>query len=294
MLLYYCIFTVLLQSSRAWWYNRLPFAATNCCLPCLFCLEKQMRLLWVYWNNSLRSWELVFLTPSLAPRNITSHFAVCVSTSCVIVTRLSLHCVCDHDNFMNFNIALFFNGVLGILRDVLVLVVVVFWKYFCHQIFLFWDSRYCLIDDCLGELFRSSSPINWSGSPCTPRSIQELCAWSHCYHATGFLNCFHAWSRRVNPEIVPHVAVLGPLLQQNSMGRLTFCDLRWSRVQQNFGLHIILWNITTITNASDGTVLSRIIGIAAGLIKCQSSVLCDLHLKMFSVQWNRAMGPMGP
>ena len=57
-----------------------------------------------------------------------STFARCVSWSCVIVTRLALHCVCDHEKFKNFKIALFFNNVLGILREILVLRVVFFRK----------------------------------------------------------------------------------------------------------------------------------------------------------------------
>ena len=66
--------------------------------------------------------------------------AKCVSGSCVIATRLALYCVCDHGDFMSFEIAPFYNNVFGILRIILVLLVVVFLKLTCHHfVLLFGD-----------------------------------------------------------------------------------------------------------------------------------------------------------
>ena len=67
--------------------------------------------------------------------------AKCVSGSCVIATRLVLYCVCDHGDFMSFEIALFYNNVFCILRIILVLLVVVFLILTCHQFVLLWGLK---------------------------------------------------------------------------------------------------------------------------------------------------------
>ena len=72
--------------------------------------------------------ENFFLNHVTCSTKCKSIFATCVSWSCVIVTRHTVYCVCDHENFMSFQIVLFLNNVLGILRDLLVLLVAVFWK----------------------------------------------------------------------------------------------------------------------------------------------------------------------
>ena len=63
-------------------------------------------------------------TSSLAPGSIKFTFAIFyVPWSCVIVTRLALYCICDHENFMSFEIALsFFDNVLRILRNLCVFI----------------------------------------------------------------------------------------------------------------------------------------------------------------------------
>ena len=42
-----------------------------------------------------------------------------------LVKRLTLYCVCDHEHFMVFDTAFFFNKTLEVLRNILVLLVVV-------------------------------------------------------------------------------------------------------------------------------------------------------------------------
>ena len=46
----------------------------------------------------------------------------------MIVRRIALYCACDHDIFIRFKISSHLNNVLGILRDILVLLAVAFWK----------------------------------------------------------------------------------------------------------------------------------------------------------------------
>ena len=45
-----------------------------------------------------------------------------------MVTRLALYCVCDHEHFMSFDIAKFFQDILDGLSNLLVLLGVVLWE----------------------------------------------------------------------------------------------------------------------------------------------------------------------
>ena len=44
-----------------------------------------------------------------------------------MATRLAVYCVCNHEHFMNFDIALLLNNLLEVLRNFLVLLFVVLW-----------------------------------------------------------------------------------------------------------------------------------------------------------------------
>ena len=61
--------------------------------------------------------ENLFLDFFTCSRKNKSTFAMCVSKSCVCVTRAATHCVCDHEDFMSFDVALFFNKVFSHLRN---------------------------------------------------------------------------------------------------------------------------------------------------------------------------------
>ena len=52
--------------------------------------------------------------------------AICASP--IMVTRLALYCVCDHEHFMSFDIAKFFQDILDGLSNLLVLLGVVLWE----------------------------------------------------------------------------------------------------------------------------------------------------------------------
>ena len=67
--------------------------------------------------------ENLFLNFCTCSKKSKSTFAICVSKSCVFATRPALHGVCDHENFMSFEIALCFNGALCNLRNLLVFIV---------------------------------------------------------------------------------------------------------------------------------------------------------------------------
>ena len=58
-------------------------------------------------------------------------------------SRLTLYCVCDHERFMSCDIALFCfdNIILKVLRNLLVLLVVVFWEEFRHHVIFVWRLK---------------------------------------------------------------------------------------------------------------------------------------------------------
>ena len=45
-----------------------------------------------------------------------------------MVTCLALYCVCDQEDFLSFDIALFLNTILEVLRNLLVLLVLALWE----------------------------------------------------------------------------------------------------------------------------------------------------------------------
>ena len=45
-----------------------------------------------------------------------------------MVASLALYCVCDHEHFMGFDVALLFNNILEVLRNLLVPFVIVLWE----------------------------------------------------------------------------------------------------------------------------------------------------------------------
>ena len=63
--------------------------------------------------------KMCSLTWPLAPGFARPHMQF-VSNECMVVTRLALYCVCDHEHFMSFDIALLFNTFLDVLRNLLV------------------------------------------------------------------------------------------------------------------------------------------------------------------------------
>ena len=81
----------------------------------------------------------------ICSKKYKSIFATCASKSCVIVTRLALRCVCDHEIFMRFEIVLLLYNVHGILRDLLVLV---------------WRRKKILISDFIAERVLSSLSVD--------------------------------------------------------------------------------------------------------------------------------------
>ena len=97
--------------------NRFPYGASLFENECV-CCELSETIDGVFEN--------LFLDFVACSRKHQLTSAICVPWSCVIATRLALHCVCDHENFMSFKIALLFNKVLAILGEILVLLVV--WK----------------------------------------------------------------------------------------------------------------------------------------------------------------------
>ena len=71
--------------------------------------------------------ENLFLDFVTCSRKHRSTFAMCVSGSCVIVTRLALHMIVIM-RIMSFEIALSLDNVIGSLKIFLPLLVVVLWK----------------------------------------------------------------------------------------------------------------------------------------------------------------------
>ena len=159
--LFFFLFIVLLWCPHALWYNFEVFAATIFFLWNFgFC--KWMRLSWTYWNNSWRSWELVS-SPSHLLQEVQVHICnVCVPENCNTPWLFS---VSDHEKFMSFEIALFLNDVFCNLRNILALLVVVLWKYWCYPC-----ASVCVLRNILhvfGDQYKKF----------------VLC---HCYHVAGF------------------------------------------------------------------------------------------------------------
>ena len=121
-------------------------------LPCLKIDALVVRIL-KQWKTFVRT---CFFTSSLAPRNIRRHLP-CAHQSCVVVTRLALCCVCDHEKLMNFTTALFSNSVLGILGNLLVLLSSFSGHNTTVNTSLLGDYRICFINDFRSERCLSSS-----------------------------------------------------------------------------------------------------------------------------------------
>ena len=81
--------------------------------------------------------EHMFLDFVTCSRKYTST----LSGKCVMARRLAPYCVCDHEIFMSFEIALSLNNVLGLLRNIPVLLFVNLRKQFCHQSVLVWRTE---------------------------------------------------------------------------------------------------------------------------------------------------------
>ena len=76
-----------------------------------------------------------------------------------------------------------------------------------------------------------------------------------------------------------HMTALGLFLFHRTLRACNFCDLRWSLIENNFFSECRLLYFTTLTNASVGMVLYRIITELPVLMEFQSSVLSDLQVK---------------
>ena len=126
-----------------------------------------------------------FLTSSLAPERTVPQ-SQDVSNSHVIVTRPALCCVCDHEDFMSVEVALFFNSVLCHLRNLSVVLVVSVWK-FCHQFVCVWrlknthQQRVNWCKFCVILVFRPWIRFSLHSGFNTSDSC-----FCHCYHSTGF------------------------------------------------------------------------------------------------------------
>ena len=138
---------------------------------------------------------------------------VSVSGSCVIVTRLALYRVCDHENFMSFEIALSFCHALGILRYLFVLLVVVLWKQFSHQYVLVWGLKNfhnqrlslsaCFLFFVVCHLILLALGVQYKSSALCP-----------CYRAASFPLMFPGMVASGFSVLFPCVAALGLLLFQ--------------------------------------------------------------------------------
>ena len=166
---------------------------------------------------------------------------------------------------------------------------------------LFGDWRISIDSDWIDELFFwSSSSLNWSGPPCTRRSIQRTCSLS-LLSRSGFPCAVSMYGRMAFFPRWFHVCLL---FQQNCMcvqfSWLAVVSHRMEFLSPNSFLkfqnsHQCFWWHGVIQNNRN----------AAGLIIFQSSVLCDVQVKCVHcikvwslcgrILWNRAVAPpMGP
>ena len=147
-----------------------------------------------------------FFTSSLALRSINQHSHYVCPGVAHLQHDLQPYCICDHENFMTFKIALFLNSVLGILRDLLVLL-----------IFLYLGNNYAMHCLCSGTdvIDSSMALLSTVFSPRRQPTDLILLALGDqyksfgpglCYHAPGFHQavsmygcvgffpcCFHIW-----------------------------------------------------------------------------------------------------
>ena len=92
-------------------------AATNCFSSGFPVLETNAFVVSI-WKKFMTFLKTCHFISSLAPGFAHQHEQH-VSKSFTMVTRLGLCCVCDHEHYMSFDVGVFFNQIIEVLRYLL-------------------------------------------------------------------------------------------------------------------------------------------------------------------------------
>ena len=127
-----------------------------------------------------------------------STFTIRVSGSSLFLTRPTLYCVCDHEDFTNLEVACFFHYFLRTLRTSWCSFSSLFGNNSAINVSFFGDWRTKFNSDWISErLLCVSSSVNRSGSPCNRRSIQEILCFITVITQRVSPCCFHTWLHKV-------------------------------------------------------------------------------------------------
>ena len=127
----YFFFTACLLRSRAFWCNCEPSQELHVFTQG-FPVQKTL----------VGNVQVLFLDFVTCCKKSKSTFVECVSWSFVIAIRFAQYCVCDHEKISwASRLPSSFSHVVDILRNILVLLVAVFWQHRCHQFVLVWRLK---------------------------------------------------------------------------------------------------------------------------------------------------------
>ena len=162
---------------------------TNGSLRCdelfsLWAFPQKKKSSWLsIWKQMMTFLRTCFFTSSLALRSINQHSHCVCPRVAHLQHDLQPYCVCDHEKFMIFKIALFLNSVLGILRDLLVVLT-----------FLYLGNNYAIHCLCSGIDVIDSS-VAFLSTVFSPRRQPTdliLLALGDQYKSFGLGLCYHA------------------------------------------------------------------------------------------------------